>query len=256
MHRVFTTHLIYFFYVIWLFVPVGGVNAVEKPKLTVTTSSSTTITLPADGKSVGRIRISLTDAEGKPSNAKVIKALIAPRTMGLILNPTTLTANGEAEIFVQSGEKPGIAAVTITAPGQIQKVDLKFADPLWKIDVELIAATLGGFILAMLLLSIGAEKMTDVIKAQFYIKKGKQPKERLATLLGTDFQELIKLDDTKMEYVWALMKETTGAAPQGIRAKLDAIIKEDQKRQEKLALWAWQWRLWALVFGLFLAGLF
>ncbi len=144
---------------------------------------------PADGKTVMTIEVKLVDG-GKPaSGAKVV---VSGEKNVTVLTPQVLAIDGTARVLLRAGATPGDAEIKVAADKHEQILKLKLEAPPHTVDFDKILGALGTFFFSMMLVSMGAEKMTDLVKllvlnrfdrlkARPRLKAFLEPKEELST---------------------------------------------------------------------------
>jgi hypothetical protein len=174
---------------------------------------------------------------------------------------------------VQAGRKEGLATLVLKDKANSKVLSLPIrlsgASPLSEpphpvsLETQRIIAVLSTFVLIMLLVSIGTEKATDLIKMVLTSGKGKikAPKPTFKEAMGADYKWLAALSPTQIDTVWALMCEPLNSAVDTLATvpsikHLTEIVREDFNRQRGQTRWAWKWRLVAMVFGVVAAVAF
>ena len=118
------------------------------------------------------------------------------------------------------------------------------------VDWAHVFGAMASFFLLMLLLSIGAEKITDLVKLFVFRSLDGRPKPRVQSYL-LDSQRLVSLDDATLESLYGLM------CPRGDKLKrferIEAIDLADRERAQDQQRYSRILRLVALGAGVLIA---
>lgn len=234
----------------------------------ILTVTSPVPALTADGKTVVPLMVDLRDgadtskADGKYISAEVNAA--GKDCVHVLLSPVPVT-KGQATILLQAGEKAGQATLTIsvgplsagdtTLPAS-KSVALNVTALPWQINLQQIFAALMSFLLTMLLLGIGADKLTDLFKTIWTLFRP-HPQDVMSVAYGITYNSLINASDATIQRTWVLMDDkTVPVTDTDVNSLLQEIQKADRNREKAVARWAWIMRLISIVFGILLASCF
>jgi hypothetical protein len=252
--------------------PATALSAVE---ITVTGPAKSDFDLPADGTSLATLKVAVRGAEGKPLDSASVSATVDLIDAVEVVDGSVHPVGGEATVIVRSRsalKRTVVAVITVSAtekgfdqPGAVARVPVRLIGtgdavvagrPL---DASRIVGALASFILMMMLVSIGAEKATDLMKMLATRSSNssspfQQPLEPLRTALGVELGAAARLPDDEIRRLCAVMlvqstATTTAGTPTDPIECLQAMSREDISRAQALARWAWKWRLCALGFG-------
>lgn len=148
--------------------------------------------IPADGNTVETVRVRVVSPGAKTYKLAVKST---PPDRLTVLNPEIYTPGDEVAILVRAGRTPGRATLEIASGDAAEKtlvpsrIDFDLTKPELPVppaqapDVPGLIGGLATFLLFMLLLSIVAEKATDLLKQLWEVVWGR-PKPTLEELLG------------------------------------------------------------------------
>jgi hypothetical protein len=121
------------------------------------------------------------------------------------------------------------------------------ADPAPKLELAGTFARLGMFFMTMMLMSLAAEKVADLVKMVLMVFK-LRPKPRLGAYLGKD-QTLVGLDKDRLVIVHRLMLGRPAVNRDDEGTIREEVQREDTERDRREALWTTGMRFLAALAG-------
>ncbi|HEY8087229.1 MAG TPA: hypothetical protein VIF09_05280 [Polyangiaceae bacterium] len=219
----------------------------------LTVASAGEVTVAPEGC---RVEVQVRDDQGAPSKPAPVHAALGDASFGTLVAQDVTTTNGVAVFFLQPAPTAVRGTLAFTGPdGTTANVGLHVVSA-GAVDWAHIFGALASFLLLMLLLSIGAEKATDLVKLALWRKPSSKPEPRVQSYL-LDNQRLVGLDEPTLRSLHALVCRENRAQPGEEREKVMlAIEAEDRKRAMVEQRYARRMRLIALVAGMVIAWAF
>ncbi|MCW3054867.1 MAG: hypothetical protein JWN14_4037 [Chthonomonadales bacterium] len=228
-------------------------KSVIRPSVPVTL----TYALRADVRDPQRIDVQFLDKNGVGQSGVTLKAESDnPASVKVITEKEQTGEGGSASFYVQSQDKAGAAKVTISLGTQIETAKslvISFTvQPAGNaMDISRILGTFAGYFVIMILISLGAEKLTDQVKSWYLsLHPEKKPDASMRTLFDIQtYKDLLDMDEGKVTRLWAILsikqfamrknKATDPLKPEvyAIRRELEIVEARDnvEKAQQSLA---------------------
>jgi hypothetical protein len=201
-------------------------------------------TLVADGRTLCTLRVGAYGADGKPVDAVVRVESTDGRLR--VIDGTVTLAHGAGASRIQAPDGlEGVATLKLSGEGvRGEALTIVLAHSTIGIDVTRTFGALASFILLMLLVSIAAEKLTDLLK--LFILKSLDPPVDWFAKTGAN---LLTLEDAGLKRLAALMKAKTEGDVIG------SVRDARQEVERRATVYATQLRLIAAALGCLVAVL-
>lgn len=266
------------------------------PELQVVSPGLGLYQLPADGQTVQPVQVQI--ANPAASQVYKLKATVTPADAMTVLEPEVYTPGSRVSLFVRPGKKAGPATLQMELLDQAQKPlgaprTLQFdltplpPPPAKSPDLPGLLGSIAAFLLMMLIYSIIAEKITDVLK-ELWERKWGIPKPTLAELLGNrSLETMLSYSEANLRVLLILLHDTERSKRHGGKnlpmprnagdpaapvpageAQIDGnpvLTKEEQlwktldqincRREREARQWVWRWRFVAFWVALLAAGI-